>query len=295
MRPVAVACLMLVAACAQAGGAPRAAGPAPVPVVPSAEAAPTPTPAVAPHVFVIVMENKSFAEAMAQPFTARLAAENALATNYHAVAHPSLPNYLALTSGSTYGIRDDGYHALPDSGIGRQLTDAGVAWRAYMEGMTGGCLAGTGSYAVKHDPFAYYGGGCPADVVPMEPQLEADLAADPAHAPRFSWITPDLCHDGHDCTALVADAFLAALVGRITASPAFQAGGLLFVTWDEDDGGAGNQVPLIAAGAGVHPGQSHRAYDHYSLLATLEDLLGVSRLGEAASATPLDELVETAR
>jgi len=299
MRRTALACLLLLSSCGAPASVPAAKAPGPA----AAAAAPSPEPAsslaprtgrltkLTPHVFVIVMENKSYAEALAQPFTARLAAANALAVNYHAVSHPSLPNYLALTSGSTYGIRDDGYHVLPEASIGTQLTAAGLSWRAYMEGMGVSCLAGNGVYAIKHDPFAYYGGACPSNVVPMDQQLDADLAAPPEQAPTFSWITPDLCHDGHDCSAPDADAFLAGLVGRITASPAFQSGGVLFVTWDEDDGGAGNRVPLIAAGPGVRPGSSDQAYDHYSLLATVEDLLGLPRLGEAAAAEPLADLM----
>jgi phospholipase C len=259
--------------------------------VPSASVAPRTGPLAQPqrHVFVVVMENKSYAEAIAEPFTAQLAAGNALATNYHAVAHPSLPNYLALTSGSTHGITDDGYHVLPDAGIGRQLTDAGVPWRAYMEGMGANCLAGNNAYAIKHDPFAYYGGACPANVVSLD-QLSFDLAT-PAPGPRFSWITPNLCHDGHDCSARVADTFLSQLVGHIIDSPAFRDNGVLFITWDEDDGSASNRVPLIALGASVQAGGSDRQYDHYSLLATVEDMLGVSRLGAAASAITLSDLV----
>ncbi|HEX6349022.1 MAG TPA: alkaline phosphatase family protein [Candidatus Dormibacteraeota bacterium] len=295
MRRAALACLLLLAACASpAARAPARSAPPPFTPAPAASVAPRtgPLAKLTPHVFVIVMENKSYAEALAQPFTARLAAENAVATNYHAVSHPSLPNYLALTSGSTYGIRDDGYHVLPGTSIGSQLSAAGISWRAYMEGMSANCLAANSVYAIKHDPFAYYGGACPTNVVPMDQQLDADLAAPAAQAPNFSWITPDLCHDGHDCSAPVADGFLAGLVGRILAAPAFKSGGVLFVTWDEDDGGADNRVPLIAVGAGVHTGStSDQASDHYSLLATIEDLLGVSRLGAAASAQPLADLI----
>src|SRR5258706_5060211 len=100
----------------------------------------TPT-APAPHVFVIVMENTSLVTALRSPAIERLAAKYALATNYHAVSSPSLPNYLAMTSGSTWGITDDAYHVLPAGGLGAQLTAAGVSWRAYMDGLTSaGCL-----------------------------------------------------------------------------------------------------------------------------------------------------------
>src|SRR5690348_1179130 len=97
-----------------------------------------PTPSIAPplsHVFVIVMENRSYAQALSGGYTAALAHKYAYATNYHGVTHPSLPNYLALTSGTTWGIADDGFHALPAGGLGAQLSNANVTWRAYMEGM----------------------------------------------------------------------------------------------------------------------------------------------------------------
>src|SRR5262252_7557867 len=102
--------------------------------LPSASASATPTPAPpASHVFVIVMENRSYDQALAGPYTAQLARLYGVATNYHGVSHPSLPNYLAITSGSTWGIADDGYHPLPLTGLGEQLTSAGISWRAYME------------------------------------------------------------------------------------------------------------------------------------------------------------------
>src|SRR5690348_2024792 len=76
---------------------------------PSAEPMPSPTPAPT-HVFVIVLENRSYSQAMATPYIAELAARYGLATDYHGTSHPSLPNYLALTSGSTWGVADDGWH-----------------------------------------------------------------------------------------------------------------------------------------------------------------------------------------
>lgn len=237
--------------------------------------------------FVIVMENAGLSRALASSPTAALAARFILATDYHAVARPSLPNYLAMTSGSTWGITDDAYHALPDTGIGRQLTDAGIRWRAYMEGMTvaGGCLRSPYPYALKHDPFAYYGDRCPANVVPLE-ALAADLAGD---TPSFLWITPGLCHDGHDCAIDVVGSWLDALVTRIVASQAWRASGILFVVWDEGDGGDASLVPLIFGSSTSTPGKTATRYDHYSLLATLEDLLGLPRLGRAKDAPPIAE------
>jgi phospholipase C len=120
----------------------------------------------------------------------------------------------------------------------------------------------------------------------------SDLATDLAgNTPRFSWITPDRCHDTHDCRVAVGDQWLQETVGAITASSARKNNGILVITWDEDDGSASNRVPLIALGASVQAGGSDRQYDHYSLLATVEDMLGVSRLGAAASAITLSDLV----
>jgi phospholipase C len=255
-------------------------------------ATPSPTPikfAVATrHVFVIVMENTSLVTALQSPAIAKLASTYTLAANYHAVASPSLPNYLALTSGSTWGVRDNGYHALPAGGLGAQLTAAGISWRAYMEGLTdAGCMRSPYPYALKHNPFAYYGGGCPENVVPLD-ALDADLTGD---TPRFVWITPGLCHDGHDCALSDAAAWLDDQVSRITASPAWRANGVLFIVWDEGDGRGGDVVPLIAVSPGQAGSRSDAHFDHYSLLATIEDLFRLPRLGAAEHATPLTELL----
>jgi len=243
--------------------------------------------ALGAHVFVIVMENTTYDQALAQPFTRSLADQYALASNYHAVSHPSLPNYLAMTAGSTFGIRDDSYRALPPGGLGAQLTQAGVSWKAYAEGMAGDCLTNTPRYAVKHNPFAFYGGACPANVVAMD-QLAGDLAGT---TPRLSWLIPDLCHDGHDCPAATADGWLAATVPAILASPAWKAGGVLFITWDEDDGSGDNHVATLVVAPRLTTHTTAVAYDHYSLLATIEDRLGVYRLGLAASATAITDVL----
>jgi phosphatidylinositol-3-phosphatase len=283
-RGVVALLTVLITACSVGGHGQASKSPKPSSAAPGSPGAPSPTPAS--HVFVIVMENHSFSQAISQPYTARLAAQYALATNYHAVAHPSLPNYLALSSGSTWGIQDDGYHSLPAGGLGDQLTQAGVSWRAYMEGMGSDCMDSHSDYAVKHNPFAYYGGACPTNVVPFT-SLQQDLAV---NTPRFVWITPDLCHDGHDCSSATADDFLRDLVPQIQASPAWKEGGRLFITWDEDDSNSRNQVLTLVVAPHLTAHSSNQPHDHYSLLATVEDSLGVARLGHAAQAAPLTEL-----
>lgn len=252
---------------------------------------PAPVPTGAPlsaHVFLIVMENHGPEEALAGSFTASLAARYGVADNYHAVAHPSVPNYLALSSGSTWGVTDDSYHVLPKSDLGDQLTAAGVSWRAYMEGLgAGGCLNSPLPYDPGHNPFAFYGGACPANVVPLT-SLASDLAG---NTPWFSWISPDRCHDEHDCPVSAGDGWLESEVGAIMQSAAWRAGGFLFITWDEDGGSAANRVLTLVVSPKTSHLSSERAYDHYSLLATIEDLLGVQRLGEATQASSMTDLI----
>jgi phosphatidylinositol-3-phosphatase len=222
---------------------------------------------------VIVMENRSYDSVIGFPYIHSVSSTSTVLTDYHASGHPSLPNYLALTSGSTWAITDDGYHALPEQDIGDQLTSSGVPWRAYMEGMGSDCRQSTGRYAVKHDPFAYYGGRCPSSVVPFS-QLGADLAG-PA-PPRFMWITPDLCDDMHDCSSEVGDSWLQRTVPGLLASPAM-SNGVVFITWDENDGGDSNHVLTLVLGS-RRPTTPSIPCSHPALLATVEDLLGVPRL-----------------
>ena len=239
------------------------------------------------HVFLIMMENKTFDEALQGNYTASLASKYALATNYHAITHPSLPNYLALTSGSTWGIKGDNYQALPSGeDLGSELTSAGVSWRAYMENMTNGCLDSSEPYKLGHNPFAFYGGHCPSNVVPLS-ELDADLSG--GNTPNFVWITPNLCHDEHNCSVSTGDQWLAEIVPKIMDSAAWKDDGVLFVTWDEDDQPSGsNRVPLIMVAPALKERQTDIYYDHYSLLATIEDRLGVPRLREAVKAQAIE-------
>ena len=234
------------------------------------------------------MENRSASQAIAGSYTSQLAATYGVATNYRGITHPSLPNYLAMTSGSTWGVTDDGWHELPAGGLGSQLTAAGIDWRAYMEGMTAGCFRNGNGYALKHNPFAYYGGACPDQIVPFS-QFASDMSGD---VPRFVWITPNQCHSGHDCSTETADAWLANTVPTILASSAWQDNGVLFITWDEGEDSANSVLTLVVHNDPVNH-TSAKAYNHYSLLATIEDRLGLARLGAAADAGAMTDLLAT--
>jgi phosphatidylinositol-3-phosphatase len=277
--------LLLMTACQPVAQSKPGSSPA---ASPRASASSSPTPAAAKHVFVIVLENTSYQLALRQPYIASLATQYAVATNYAEVGSPSLPNYLAMTSGSTWGIRDDNYHQLPATGLGQQLSDAGISWKAYMEGFTGDCFNSPYPYALKHNPFAYYGGACPTNVVPMT-DLAADLTGD---TPQLSWITPGMCNDGHDCGVATSDRWLAQFVPQITSSPAWKQGGALFVVWDESSS-AGGRVALLVITPNLR-GQLAMPLNHYSLLATIADQLSVARLGLAKDATSLQPQIDAA-
>jgi phospholipase C len=242
------------------------------------------------HVFLVVMENLGYSAAMATPSLASLAHRYAYATNYDAVAHPSLPNYLALASGGTWGVASDCtacYRSEPN--LASQLAGAGISWGAYMEGLPRSCdltaydlLTG---YAGKHDPFRYFTDvrGSRALCGRIQPLTALNLD----QPPRFAWITPDLCHDGHDCPAAQAGAWLDGFVARVTASAAWRDGGVLFVTWDEgsDDAGGGGHVLTLVIAPGLPAGEQVASpLNHYSLLHTIEAGLGLDPLGLAAGA-----------
>jgi hypothetical protein len=253
------------------------------------------------HIAVILMENEEYGSIIGSrstPYINALARRYALASSMYAISHPSLPNYLALTGGSTFGISSD----CTDCSVGKssivdQLEQARISWKAYMEGIPTPCFtgAGAGEYAKKHDPFVYYTrvAGSPsrcAHVVPLT-ELAADERA--STLPTFIWITPNLCHDMHDCSASTGDRFLATLVPPLLR--ALGPRGLLFLTWDEgtsDNGccrlASAGHVATIVAGPGARPGARMKApVDHYSVLQTIEDLLGLPRLrGAACPCTP---------
>jgi phospholipase C len=241
------------------------------------------------HVFVIVLENTGYPLALQQPYISSLADQYAVANNYHDLGEPSLPNYLAMTSGSTWGIRDNEFHSLPATGIGNQLTTAGVSWKAYMEGFTGDCFNSPYPYALKHNPFPYYGGKCPPNIVPMT-DLATNLNSD---TPSLSWITPGLCNDGHDCGVRTADRWLSQFVPQITGSSAWKKDGVLFITWDESSSGD-DRVALLVIAPKLR-GEITTRLDHYSLLATISDLLQVPRLGLAKQATSLARQLQAGR
>lgn len=249
------------------------------------------------HIFIIVMENTEASDIVnnpAAPYLNSLIAQYASATNYYGITHPSLSNYLALTGGDTFGITNDCTDCFIDKdNIANQLEVAGRSWKAYMEAMPQPCFVGDAGtlYGQRHNPFIYYDNirtnpsRC-QKIVPFD-QFSTDLAAN--SLPDFVWISPNLCHDLHDCQLSEGDTWLQTWVPQILASPAWQNNGVLFITFDEGTSNAdcctyatGGKVETLVISPLVQPGfTSAVAYDHYSLLRTIEMAWGLPLLGQA--------------
>jgi phosphatidylinositol-3-phosphatase len=262
-------------------------------------------PAIDGTVFTIVFENEN-ADAVlspALPTFYELSRAHGRADAYISDVHPSLPNYIQLTSGQTHGItisddpasniRIDGSEHLAD-----QLDAASVPWRAYMESMGEPCRTETAyPYKANHNPFVYYTSltgdpaRCRERVVDFDAHFAADLASD---AYRFMFIVPNNCNNMHDCPAQTADAWLATLIPQIMASPGYQNGGVIFVLFDEGHlrigSAAANLATIVLSPRLIEPQYAtDTRFGHRSYLATIEDIFGLPRLPTTVDATPMSE------
>ncbi|MHB8439680.1 MAG: alkaline phosphatase family protein [Acidimicrobiales bacterium] len=273
---------------------PRATTSSSVPPGTTASTAPGTT--SAPHVMVIMMENKDYSEvigAVGQPYTNSLATEYGLATASFGYTHPSLPNYLVMVSGSTHGVTDDGdpsehrFAGAPT--IADELAAAGVSTTAYAEDLPPNPTVSAGEYAVKHFPWEYF----PATHVTVAPssRLIADLQT--SAAPSFVWYTPNLIDDEHDGTVEQGDAFLSHLIPEVQATHWYADGGRIVIEWDEADGDNsgvhgtdGGHVPTIVISAALraHPMRVATPVDTAGVLGSIERLYGVKLLGASADA-----------
>jgi phospholipase C len=249
------------------------------------------------------MENHSYDSvigASGAPYINSLAGECGLATNYHNVSHPSLPNYVSATSGlplaqlAPYSSDCDPSASCTVNAEG--IFGQGESWKAYEESMLSNCArSNSGNYAVRHNPPPYYTtlSSCPTNDVPYS-QLSSDLADNAL--PAFSFITPNLINDMHSGTLAEGDNWLSHNLPTILASTEYRDNTTaIFLTWDEGEGGTTDDCATNTTDVGCHVAtivispstkagtQSASLYNHYSLLATAEELLGLPKLGQAAS------------
>ncbi|MDP9001183.1 MAG: alkaline phosphatase family protein [Myxococcota bacterium] len=248
-------------------------------------------------VFLLVMENKNLIQLKgnpAAPFVNSLFLSAASAQQYYNPPrnHPSEPNYVWLEAGDSLGIPDDNDPAInardtPDHLVA-YLQRAGISWKAYQEDISGtDCpLTPVALYGPKHNPFVFFkdvtGKNNPADPFCIQHiRPFSEFAADLKNytVARYNFITPNLCNDMHSCATQIGDAWMQSTVSMILASPAYLDGGVLFIAWDEADGGDG-PIGLFALSPIAKAGYSNTTtyYDHSSLLKTLQEIFGVTPL-----------------
>jgi phosphatidylinositol-3-phosphatase len=246
------------------------------------------------HVIVVVFENKESNRVLGSrdaPTFNLYSRVYARATRYYGVTHPSLPNYLAMVAGSTFGhtINCDECPVAATS-LADTIEDTGRTWKTYAEGLpVRGFLGGvSGRYAKKHNPFAYF---TPVIDDPKRAQRIVplrELATDVARRqlPDFAFVVPDLCHSMHDCPVGVGDAWLRRTVGPLLKLPRTA----IFITFDEGntDARGGGHIPMLIVGTAVQRKAAfRRVTNHYGLLRTIEDGWRLPRLGLSARARPI--------
>ncbi len=237
------------------------------------------------HVVIIMFENTSLKATLKQPYFNSLLKQGASLSQYYAVAHPSQPNYIALTSGQLYGVKDDKNKDINAQHIGNLFNAKKLTWKSYAESYPGKCFQGAKAktYYRKHEPFISYNNvrknatEC-AKIVPAT-EFFTDLAAH--KLPSFSFYVPDINNDGHDKGVAYADRWLEKTFSPLFADKKVLSDTLFILTFDEDDYQAKNNVYMVFLGAGVKPGATSSVkYDHYSSLKTIESIFQLSTLGQ---------------
>ncbi|MCU1594460.1 MAG: putative hydrolase [Frankiales bacterium] len=260
-------------------------------------APPGPAPAVG-KVLTIVEENHGFAAARHEmPYLASLARSYGQATSYATLTHPSLPNYLAMAGGSTFGVSDDrspSAHPLSGASVfGRALATHHTA-KTYADAMPSACAQSPqGRYGVKHNPWAYFPSeraSCAKDDLPAGTPSAGALHDDLARGtlPNVGLLVPDLCNDAHDCSLGTADGYLKQWIPALMRGADYKAGRLaIVVTFDEDEGASTGKILTVVVAPGLHGTASSAHLDHRSWSRWMTDLVGAAPLRGAASATSL--------
>jgi acid phosphatase len=244
-------------------------------------------------VLTFVVENHSLQQMKtSMPYVYRLARRYAYADHYRAITHPSLPNYLAMVSGSTHDVTDDGdpsQHALDGETVFDQALGLDRTATVYADAMTHRCQLGNqGRYAVRHNPWTYFVDGrasCRRHDVPIR-RLASDTKG--GRLPNAGMVVPDLVHDAHDAPLGTADTWLARQINLVRSGPDWRSGHLaIVVTADEDDYSGDNTVLTVVASRYQPRLVVHAPLTHYSLTGLYAAVLGATPVGEAAAAASM--------
>lgn len=246
------------------------------------------------HVIVVIMENHTYDQARALPYTASRIAAGTTFTDSRGITHPSQPNYIALWSGSTQGVTSDTCTppGAPYSteNLGHACEAAGLTWRTYSEDLPAPgstvCTASSSKYARKHAPWTMF-----SNLAHSNERPYTDFAIDVAQGalPNLAFVVPNQCNDQHSCPLTTGDTWLSNNMPAMLQ--AVGPRGLVVLTYDEDDKSAGNQILTVFSGAPVlvnHTSAQH--VTHYTILRTLCDVLGVAPFAAAATETPIADV-----
>jgi hypothetical protein len=246
------------------------------------------------RVIQIVFENTNYEKAAAQKDFAAFASQGALLTNLLAEGHPSQGNYIAMISGSNYGVKSDAPVNLNQKHLGDLLEAANLKWRVYAENYPGSCYLGSvsGSYARKHVPFLSFvsvsKNPTRCSNVVEAANFDRDFASN--SLPEFSFFVPNLEDDGHNTGVDYAGKWFSQKFGSVLANQDFMKDTLFVITFDENDGKGPNRVFTVLLGGAIRAGsQSSNAYTHASLLRLVEDEFNLGTLGQLdQSSDPID-------
>jgi phosphatidylinositol-3-phosphatase len=301
-RDAGLACILALglSGCSTASTAPDAAASSSAEPTPVRKSISTPTSALASagpgavtKVLVFVEENHSLSQMKADmPYAFGLARRFGYATSYTATRHPSLPNYIAIVGGQTYGITNDAQpSANPVGGpsVFGQAVAAGKTAAVFADGMPENCAAGNGGsdYAVKHNPWAYFTKERDACLQFDIPADRLDAAITNGTLPNVGMVVPNLCNDAHDCSLGTADTWFKGWMTKLFDGSDWKSGHLAVVlTADEDDKSHGNNNTVLTVA--IHPSQKAKvvtsSLTHYSLTRLYEEVAGTPYLFNAASA-----------
>lgn len=245
---------------------------------------------------VLVVENHSFDQMRSQmPYTSSLAKQFGYATNFRGVTYPSLPNYIAITNGSTHGIADDkspSEHQLGGPSVFGQAIARGKSAALYADGMPTNCAPDNGvdHYAVKHNPWVYYTseqGLCKDHDVPAAQLADA---AGQGGLPNVGMVVPNMCHDAHDCALSVADTWISREIGNVFNGPDWKSGHLaVVITADTDDRKDSNRILTVVIHPSQHANVVDQRLDHYSLSRLYSDVVHAPPLNDAADAASMSD------
>jgi hypothetical protein len=248
-------------------------------------------------VLVVIEENHSYAQMKAgMPYLFGLSQRYGYASSWSAITHPSLPDYLAISGGSTFGVTDDRDPSAHASDVGSarsvfdQALDVGKSAKTYAESMPDPCDLSSYPpvkplYAVRHNPWTYYSASRPRCGTNDVPTAGFSSAARDNALPNVGFLIPNSCNDGHDCSLATADAFLRKTLPDVLASHDFSSGRLaVVVTADEDDKSSGNAVLTSVLSTRLSHKVVTAHLTQYSLTRYIAQVLGVPPLRNGRSA-----------